>query len=116
MIAALARSFVIGVFFAVGWSPCIGPILAAIYGVVGAEPAHGGALLFLYSLGLGVPFLIVALLFDRARGILRGMNRYYGVISLISGLFLILIGVLLLTNSLARLALYAPVFTLPGVS
>jgi hypothetical protein len=44
------------------------------------------------------------------------MNRYYGVISLVSGLFLILVGVLLLTDALARLALYAPVFTFPGVS
>jgi cytochrome c-type biogenesis protein len=110
------RSFLVGVFFAAGWSPCIGPILAGIYGIVGAQPTHGGLLLCCYSLGLGVPFLLVALLFGRAGALLRRVNRYYGVISLVSGLFLILIGVLLLTNALARLAIYAPALNLPGIS
>jgi cytochrome c-type biogenesis protein len=110
------RSFLVGIIFAAGWSPCIGPILAGIYGVVGAQPAHGGALLFVYSLGLGVPFLLVALLFGHTGAVLRRMNRYYGVISIVSGLFLILIGILLLTNALARLAIYAPSLNLPGVS
>lgn len=113
---SLARSFLVGVFFAAGWSPCVGPILAAIYGVASAEPAHGGILLFFYSLGLGVPFLLAALLFSRASALLHRMNRYYGVISIVSGLFLILIGILLLTNALARLAIYAPALNLPGIS
>jgi cytochrome c-type biogenesis protein len=113
---AFGRSFLVGIVFAAGWSPCIGPILAGIYGVVGAQPAHGGVLLAVYSLGLGVPFLLVALLLGRASAILRRMNRYYGIISVVSGLLLILIGVLLLTNALARLAIYAPALNLPGVS
>lgn len=112
----LARSAVVGVFFAAGWSPCVGPILTGIYGVVGAQPASGGFLLFCYSLGLGVPFLLVAAAFARASGMLRRINRYYGVISLVSGAFLILIGVLLLTDTLARLSIYAPSFTIPGVT
>jgi cytochrome c-type biogenesis protein len=112
----LGRSFVIGVFFAAGWSPCVGPILTGIYGVVGAQPANGGILLFAYSLGLGLPFLAVALLFGRATAALRRVNRYYGAISLVSGLFLIAIGVLLLTDMMARRARYAPAINLPGVS
>jgi cytochrome c-type biogenesis protein len=112
----LGRSFLVGVFFAAGWSPCVGPILTGIYGVVGAQPANGGILLFAYSLGLGIPFLAVALVFGRATGALRRVNRYYGAISLVSGLFLIAIGVLLLTDMMTRLARYAPAINLPGVS
>ncbi len=110
------RSFLIGTFFAAGWSPCVGPILTGIYGVVGAQPANGGVLLFVYSMGLGVPFLCVALLFGRATGALRRINRYYGAISIVSGLFLIGIGILLLTDTLSRLAQYAPAFSIPGVT
>ena len=74
------------------------------------------SLLFCYSLGLGVPFLLVALLFSRTCGVLRRLNLWYGAISLISGVFLILIGVLLLTDSLTRLAQYAPAISIPGVT
>ncbi len=112
----LGRSFLIGTFFAAGWSPCVGPILTGIYGVVGAQPANGGLLLFVYSLGLGVPFLCVALLFGKASGALRRINRYYGAISIFSGLFLIGIGILLLTDTLSRLAQYAPPLSIPGVT
>jgi cytochrome c-type biogenesis protein len=112
----LGRSFLVGVCVAAGWSPCVGPILTGIYGVVGAQPANGGILLFAYSLGLGIPFLCVALVFGRATGALRRVNRYYGAILLVSGLFLIAIGVLLLTDMMTRLARYAPAINLPGVS
>jgi cytochrome c-type biogenesis protein len=112
----VGRSFLIGTFFAAGWSPCVGPVLAGIYGVAGTQPANGGVLLFAYSLGLGIPFLLVALCFGRASGALRRMNRYYGVISMVSGLFLVAIGVLLLTDTMSRLAHYAPAINLPGVS
>lgn len=112
---ALARSFIVGIFFAAGWSPCVGPILGGIYSIAGAQPAHGGLLLFAYSLGLGVPFLLVAVLFGRVAALLHRVNRYYGAISLASGLFLIAIGVLLLTDTFARLARYAPAFSVPGL-
>lgn len=112
----LGRSFLVGVFFAAGWSPCVGPLLTGIFGVVATQPAGGGLLLFTYSLGLGVPFLLIALLFGRAQGLLRRINRYYGVISIVSGLFLILVGVLLLTDTLARLSVYAPAIQIPGIT
>lgn len=113
---APGRSFLVGVFFAAGWSPCVGPILTGIYGVVGTQPTNGGILFFVYSLGLGVPFLAMAFCFGRIRGGLRHLNRYYNAVSLVSGLFLIGIGFLLLTDTFAWLARYAPVISLPGVS
>ncbi|MCA1669993.1 MAG: hypothetical protein LC793_21925, partial [Thermomicrobia bacterium] len=61
-------------------------------------------------------FLWVALLFGQAHGMLRRVNRYYGAISIVSGLFLIGIGVLLLTDTMARLAQYAPAISIPGVT
>ncbi len=112
----LGRSYLVGVFFAAGWSPCVGPILTGIYGVVGSQPTNGGILLFLYSLGLGVPFMLVALLFGQARGLLKRINRHYGIISLVSGIFLIAIGILLFTDSFARLSQFAPAISIPGVT
>lgn len=113
---AFGRSYVIGIFFAAGWTPCVGPILAGIYGVVAAQAANGGVLLAAYSLGLGVPFLLMALWFSRISRLMRRLNRYYNAISLASGLFLILIGILILTDTMTRLARYAPPLTIPGVN
>jgi cytochrome c-type biogenesis protein len=113
---SLGRSFLFGVFFAAGWSPCVGPILTGIYGVVGAQPANGGLLFFAYSLGLGAPFLVVAFLFGRIRSGLWHLNRYYNAVSLVGGLFLIAIGILLFTDTFSRLARYAPAINLPGIS
>ncbi|MHB8644475.1 MAG: cytochrome c biogenesis CcdA family protein [Thermomicrobiales bacterium] len=113
---AHSRSFLVGVFFAAGWSPCVGPILTGIYGVAGTQPGSAGVLFFAYSLGLGLPFLLVALFFGHIRHGLWHLNRYYNVVACISGAFLIFIGILLLTDTFARLARYAPVINLPGVS
>ncbi len=111
----LARSFLVGIFFAAGWSPCVTTILTGIYGIVATRPASGGPLLFAYSMGIGVPFLLLALFFGSVSGVLRRLNRYYRAISLVSGLFLIFIGILLLTDTLTRLARYAPFFQIPGI-
>ncbi len=113
---ALGRSYLVGVFFAAGWSPCVGPILTGIYGVVGTQPANGGILFFTYSLGLGAPFLAVAFLFGRIQRGLWHLNRYFNAVSLVSGLFLIGIGILLFTDAFSRLARYAPAINLPGIS
>ena len=113
---ALGRSYLVGVFFAAGWSPCVGPILTGIYGIAGAQPANAGVLFVAYSLGLGIPFLLVALLFSRLRSGLWHLNRYYNAVSLVSGLFLIAIGIMLFTDTFSRLARYAPAINLPGIS
>lgn len=101
-------SFLIGVFFAAGWSPCIGSILTGIFALAATRTAQAGLLFFVYSLGLGLPFVVAALLLERAAGALRRLNKHRRVLSLVSGGFLVLVGVLLLTNTFALLAALVP--------
>lgn len=107
---ALARgyvaSFLTGIFFSAGWMPCVGPILAAILFMASQlqTVAQGTALLFTYALGLGIPFLATGAAFSTMTGILRRLNRYVGVASWVSGLFLILVGWLLFSDQLRLLA------------
>jgi cytochrome c-type biogenesis protein len=90
-------SFLMGIFFSAGWIPCVGPVLAGIYLLASntATMAQGALMLLAYSLGLGIPFLLTGLAFSTMTGWLRRVNRHMGVISKITGLFLIFMGVLL---------------------
>lgn len=99
-------SFLTGVFFSAGWIPCVGPILAAILLLASQQQtvAQGTALLAVYSLGLGIPFLITGAAFSPVTNALRRLNRYGGLVSLISGVFLILVGWLLFTDRLRVLS------------
>lgn len=99
-------SFLVGIFFAAGWTPCVGPILSTIlFMAAGTQTVTQGiVLLFAYSLGLGIPFLVTGLLLESATPLLRRANRYLPYISFISGLFLIYIGILLFTGQLGVLA------------
>ncbi len=106
----LTSSFLLGVFFAAGWSPCVGVILSGIFVVAATHGAKAGALFFAYALGLGMPFILTALVFGPMTPLMRRMNRRLGVVSALSGAFLVMVGVLLLTDSFTRLAVYAPVF------
>lgn len=101
-----AAAFVMGMSFAAGWTPCVGPILAAILGLAGTsgDAGRGALLLLAYSLGLGVPFLAVALLFERTQPLLRWLNRHSLVINRVAGVMLIVIGLLIFTGRLAALA------------
>jgi cytochrome c-type biogenesis protein len=98
-------SAVMGVVFSAGWTPCIGPVYGAVLTLAANTGNAGQAvpLLAAYSLGLGVPFLLTALLMDSAQGILRRLQRHMGKIELASGAFLVLIGVLVATGTLAEL-------------
>ena len=93
-------SFVIGVLFAAGWTPCIGPTLGAIIGLATYSETvwEGAYMLIAYSAGLGIPFLGTALALGTASGYLRRLNRYMPVISIVSGVFLVGVGILMLTN------------------
>jgi cytochrome c-type biogenesis protein len=106
--AGYARSFLFGVVFAAGWTPCIGPILTGILVVASQLETVGQGILLLvvYSLGLGLPFLLVGMAFGTLAGWLRRMNRYVGIVSAISGVLLVLIGIFIFTDSLAFLARY----------
>jgi cytochrome c-type biogenesis protein len=101
-------SLVMGMAFAAGWSPCVGPVLGSILALAGSSGSVGrGALLLLvYSAGLGVPFIAVALVFGRIRGLLRWLTRHSLVINRISGSIMIVIGVLIFFGRLEALAVW----------
>jgi cytochrome c-type biogenesis protein len=101
-----AASVLIGMVFALGWTPCVGPILAAILLLAGdsATVGQGAVLLACYSLGLGLPFLATGLALGSATRFLKRLNRYYHAIEIVSGLFLVGMGILLFTNTFQRLS------------
>jgi cytochrome c-type biogenesis protein len=94
-----------GVAFAVGWTPCVGPTLAAILALAASDvhPTQGAMLLAVYSLGLGVPFLLFALLFTRTLSLAQSLRRHQRAVSAVSGSLLVAFGVLLSTGELMRL-------------
>ncbi|MRS11614.1 MAG: cytochrome c biogenesis protein CcdA [Actinobacteria bacterium] len=95
-----AAALVMGMAFAFGWSPCVGPILGSILMMAAssAEAGRGALLLATYSLGLGIPFVAVALMLGRLRPMLRWLNRHALAINRVAGIVLILLGVLILTD------------------
>ena len=100
----LLGSFAIGLAFAFGWTPCIGPILAAILIVAGSQETviQGISLLAVYSLGLGLPFFITGLGINKFLSMLGRMKwKQFRVIEIISGSFLIIVGILIFTNYLS---------------
>jgi cytochrome c-type biogenesis protein len=99
------RSALVGMTFAAGWIPCVGPLLGAILTLALDTRSVWQAVffLFVYSMGLGIPFLLVALLLTTATGWLKQLNRHLNIVSIVSGVFLIIIGLLLLTGTFQRL-------------
>ena len=93
-------SLLFGVGFSVGWTPCVGAVLgsALLLATSQGNVLQGVAMLLLYSLGLGVPFFISAVLIDRLKGAFSFIKRHYRVINLVSGGFLVAIGVLMATG------------------
>jgi len=96
---------VAGLAFAVAWLPCTGPTLGAILTAASNSDTvgHGGVLLAFYALGLAVPFILSALAFTTFAGVFRFFRNHYTAITVISGLVLVAMGILLLTNELTRL-------------
>ncbi len=99
-------SALLGVSFSAGWVPCIGPILGSILFLAGdtATATQGALLLAVYSIGLGLPFLITGAAFSRMTGFLRRINRHANVVSIISGLFLFYVAYLLWSGSLVTIS------------
>jgi len=102
--AGLAGALLVGMAFGAGWAPCVGPILSSILLLAGSGGAiaRGLGLLLLYSLGLGVPFLLTGLFFSTARRVLQRLKRYLPVIRTASGIFLIGVGLLIVFGRLQR--------------
>ena len=104
--AGFFGSFLVGIVFAAGWTPCIGPILASILMVAATEETvyQGIALLLVYSLGLGIPFFFSAVALHRFLVFFNRYRRYIRLMEIVTGVFLMIVGVLIFTNTLNRLS------------
>jgi cytochrome c-type biogenesis protein len=100
-----ARSFVVGAAFSAGWSPCMGPTLASILtlAVSSSTALKAGVLLFAYSAGLSVPFLAMGLAYNSVQPLYNKIKRYTGVMYFLSGALLIIVGILVFTDSISNL-------------
>ena len=109
-------AMLVGIAFAFGWTPCIGPILSGILILAGSQDTigQGVKLLAVYSLGLGVPFFATALAINRFFAVLARIRHHYHKIELVSGALLVAIGILIFTNKFTIIAQwltpYLPVY------
>ncbi|QIE42537.1 cytochrome c biogenesis protein CcdA [Rhodobacteraceae bacterium SC52] len=99
-------AYVLGLAFAFGWTPCIGPQLGAILSIAASEAsiARGTLLLGVYALGLGVPFLLVAIFMSRSMSVMNRLKRHMVTIERVMGGLLVLVGAMLLTGAFTRLS------------
>jgi cytochrome c-type biogenesis protein len=106
-----------GLAFAVAWLPCTGPTLAAILTAAGNQQtvARGGVLLAFYSAGMAIPFILSALAFERATAVFRFFRNHYTAITAVSGVILVVMGVLLYTDQLAQINAFFQRIGLNGI-
>ncbi|MEZ5935312.1 MAG: cytochrome c biogenesis protein CcdA [Alphaproteobacteria bacterium] len=106
--AGLIGAFVIGMAFAFGWTPCVGPALAAILFVAGSEDQvlYGASLLLVYALGIGIPFILAAAAIGPFMGFMRRFRRHLGRIEKVMGGLLVLTGVLFITGSMNEIGFW----------
>jgi len=102
--ASYPMSFLFGLAFAAGWTPCVGPILGTILTLAATTPSVAFNLLLAYSLGLGIPFIAISILFSRANKIIKSISRHMKYYSLILGAFIIILGILVYTNQISYIA------------
>lgn len=97
------QSFVLGIGIALAWTPCIGPILSSILILAGNSQnlLTGGFLLFIYSFGFALPFLVTAFAAKKILPAIKKMNKYLNYINIVSGILIIILGILIFTNNLS---------------
>lgn len=98
-------SLFFGMVFSVGWTPCVGPVLGSVLALASQEghAVEGMLLLLVYSAGLGIPFVLSAVLIDQLKSAFNFIKKHYKVINIISGCFLILVGILMATGTIGRM-------------
>jgi cytochrome c-type biogenesis protein len=101
-------AYLLGLAFAFGWTPCLGPILGAILSLAASEAdvSRGATLLAVYALGLGIPFLLVAAFFPRLKGLMGWMKRHMDRIERTSGLLLWTVGLMMITGQFAAFSFW----------
>ncbi len=104
----IVGSYVIGLSFAFGWTPCIGPILGSVLSIAASSETvtYGIVLLMLYSAGLGIPFLLAAYAINGFMKFLSKIRNYIRVIEIFTGVLLVIFGILILTNRIQELAFF----------
>lgn len=100
-------AFLLGITFALGWTPCIGAQLGAILQLAVSGDFGGLPFMLIYCAGLAVPFLLVAVLADRLQGVIRAVNRRMGIINVVAGILLLGFGFLLISNEITLLNQYS---------
>ena len=100
----LFAPFVLGLSFALGWTPCVGPIFAAIVFKAAQEPSTAIWLMVVYAAGLAIPFILTALLTSFMLGFLNRVKRYFRAIEIVSGVLLIMLGIAIGTGGLGKLS------------
>jgi|SRR3989338_9967410 len=98
------NAFLFGAAFAVSWSPCIGPVLGSVLTLAVVEPTHAFFLLFAYSLGLGLPFLLVGLFTARAQKFITRSQKSINILRYVFGSILLIVGILIFFNQLASIS------------
>jgi cytochrome c-type biogenesis protein len=99
-------SSVFGIAFALGWTPCVGAILGSVYTLAAVSPGLGFLYLMAFSLGLGIPFLLAGAFISRVSGFLKRTGRFLRYFNIVSGLFLVVVGLLVVTNYIGILQIF----------
>jgi len=101
-------AYVVGLAFAFGWTPCVGPVLTTILAIAGGQDTalKGGLLLFFYALGIGLPFLLAAMFIQPFMGFMKKFRKHLGIMEKIIGGFLVLTGLLILTGGMNEIGFW----------
>lgn len=105
-ISGPGSAYLLGIAFAFGWTPCIGPVLASILVITATSAASGALLLGAYGLGLGIPFLLTALFVGKISGLFSRLRWTGRVLNIVAGAIMVAMGVLMITGQLQLIAIY----------